>query len=591
MVVATGAAALQDVRLSAPGATEQLETRLRNASLLLSTETETDDVQEVLAAARAEYSRLLGVLYDEGYFGGVITITVDGREAATLSPLDPPPGIDRIDVTVQPGPLYRFSRAEVDPLARGTELPEGFRVGEPARVPAIRGAVESAVRGWRDTGYAKADVAAQTITARHAQERVDAAIDVATGPRVRFGAFDVTGNRNVREDAIRRIAGFPEGERFSPARMERSANRLRDTGAFRSVAMTEAPDLQPGAVMPVTTTVVEELPRRFGFGAEIDSSDGFGLTAFWLHRNLFGGAESLRFDGEIAGVGADLADGGSEGFEGENFSLDVRFVRPATLNPDTDLVLSLSVRDENEPDYSSQSIELSAGFSRNIRDLFTADAAIGYVYSRDEDESGVTEYSLLTFPLRATSDRRDDQLNPTGGWYANASITPFAGLNDASGSGARLRFDGRAYRGLGPEDRFIGAARIQAGSIIGAELTEVPNQYRFYSGGGGTVRGHEFESLGVTLPSGQGSGGASFLGLSLEARVGLRENLQGVAFVDYGYIGENAFPDDTGGDQAGAGLGLRYISPIGPIRLDIAVPVAGESDSDFQFYVGIGQAF
>ncbi len=105
------------------------------------------------------------------------------------------------------------------------------------------------------------------------------------------------------------------------------------------------------------------------------------------------------------------------------------------------------------------------------------------------------------------------------------------------------------------------------------------------------MRGHEFESLGVTLPSGQGSGGASFLGLSLEARAGLRENLQGVAFIDYGYIGENAFPDDTGGDQAGAGLGLRYISPIGPIRLDIAVPGAGESDSDFQFYVGIGQAF
>jgi translocation and assembly module TamA len=95
----------------------------------------------------------------------------------------------------------------------------------------------------------------------------------------------------------------------------------------------------------------------------------------------------------------------------------------------------------------------------------------------------------------------------------------------------------------------------------------------------------------VTLADGQRSGGASFVGFSGEARVGLTESLQSVAFVDYGYIGVDSFPDDTGGDQVGAGLGVRYVTPIGPIRLDVAVPVSGESNSDFQVYVGIGQAF
>lgn len=592
------AEALENIDFAAPGASEQLERRLKNASLLMEVGTETDDVQEILAAARAEYARLLGVLYDEGHFGGVISILVDGREAANLSPLTPPPSISRIQVTVQPGPTYRFSRAEVDPLARGTDLPAGFRVGETAKVPAIRGAVGAAVQGWRDAGYAKADVAGQSIVARHVEETVDASVQVTTGPRVTFGPFRVTGNENVRESAIRRIAGFPEGERFSPARMEQSAKRLRDTGAFRSVSMVEANDLQPGAVMPVTATIIEQLPRRFGFGAEIDSSDGLKASAYWMHRNLFGGAEQLRVDGEIEGIGADLGGGQSDGFAGQDFTFGVSFVRPATLNPDTDLVLSAFISDQNEPDYSSKSIEFGAGFSRNIRDLYTADYGIGYVYSRDEDDSGVTEYSLLTLPLGVMGDFRDNPLNPTRGWFGNLNLTPFAGLNDASGSGARLIADARIYRGFGEfgefgqSDRFIAAGRLQLGSIMGAELTQVPNDWRFYSGGGGTVRGQDYENLGVTLPDGQQSGGASFVGASMEARIGVTEKIQGVGFFDYGYIGEDSFPNDTGGDEAGAGLGIRYITPIGPIRLDVAVPVFGPEDtSSFQFYVGIGQAF
>src|SRR5690606_7478605 len=108
----------------------------------------------------------------------------------------------------------------------------------------------------------------------------------------------------------------------------------RDTGAFRSVAMVEAEDLQPGDVLPITTTVIEELPRRFGFGAEIDSSDGVGVSAFWLHRNFLGGAEQFRVDAEATGLGGFVED--NVGFEGVDYSFGVSFTRPATFNPDTD---------------------------------------------------------------------------------------------------------------------------------------------------------------------------------------------------------------------------------------------------------------
>ncbi|MBM9596206.1 autotransporter assembly complex protein TamA [Roseitranquillus sediminis] len=592
MILAAGAVlaaapvdALRDVRFRTPGASEELERRLESASLLLEIEDEVDDPQEVLAAARAEYGRLLGVLYSQGHFGGVINVLVDGQEAAAISPLSPPREIGQIEVRVQPGPTYLFSDARVVPLAPGTELPSEFAVGEPARTPVIRDAVDAAVEGWREEGHPKAEAGDQDIVARHAQERVEARIGIRPGPQARFGDFIIAGNENVRERAIRRIAGFPDGDTFSPERLERSAERLRRSGAFRSVALVEADTLDPDDTLDITVRLVEERPRRFGFGAEVSTTEGVTLTAFWLHRNLFGGAERFRVDGEVSGLGG--------GTGGVDYTFSANFNRPATFNVNNDLYVRAQVERLEEPSFISNNVTFGAGINRRIGDTFTLSAGVGYRFDHDEDESGeTTEYSLLTFPIEAMADRRDVQLNPTTGWYAEAEVTPFLGLNDAAGSGARLTFDGRVYRGFGEEDRLILAGRFQFGSIVGAELTDVPNAFRFYSGGGGTVRGLDYQSLGVTLDDGTETGGASFLGLSAEARIGVRENLQLVTFADYGFVSDESFLGGEGDDHVGAGLGLRYITPIGPIRLDVATPVTGDdAGGSIQVYVGIGQAF
>lgn len=136
------------------------------------------------------------------------------------------------------------------------------------------------------------------------------------------------------------------------------------------------------------------------------------------------------------------------------------------------------------------------------------------------------------------------------------------------------------------------AFRGQLGSVAGPDLSEAPADYLFYSGGGGSVRGQPYQTLGVELPSGDTVGGRSFVGLSAEARVALTEKIGVVGFADAGYIGSEEFYDGSGTWHSGAGLGLRYATGIGPIRLDVAVPTSGpEVDEDFQVYIGIGQAF
>ena len=581
--VLTGApASAQQATLVAPGAPEALAKSLRGASLVLSTLADGRvPASDVMAAARADYGRLLGALYAEGYYSGVISIRVDGREAAAIPVLDDPTRIGRIEITVQPGLPFRFSRAEVTPLAPGTVLPRGFAAGQPAPSGVISDAVRAGVEGWRDVGHAKAEAAGQEIVADHANATLDARATLAPGPRLRFGPLTVTGNTRVRTERIEEIAGLPEGEIFSPDELSRAAERLRRTGAFRSVTLREAEEPGPGDLLPIGVLVDEEKRRRLGFGAEVSSSEGLRLTGYWLHRNLFGGAERLRFDGEIAGIGGETG--------GEDYRLAVSFARPATFTPDTALTLDALAEQRFEPDYDIRAFEFGAGLSHVFSDTLSGAVSLRYRQSRVEDAAGTTDFSTLTLPISLTWDRRDDRLDPLDGFYIEAEAMPFLGL-ESSGSGARLSADARAYRGFG-DGRFVAAARLQLGSIFGPSLADTPRDFLFYSGGGGSVRGQDYQSLGVTaLPGGIRSGGQHFLGLQAELRASVTEKIGVVAFYDWGYVAAQDWGDAFDGSHAGAGLGLRYNTGIGPIRFDVAVPVSGGGEGA-QFYIGIGQAF
>lgn len=580
-VLAPGAAlALETLRFNTGSAPEEVAENLRGASLLLQAKQDgVTNAQDILSAARADYGRLLSALYASGRYSGVIRIRLDGREAAQISPLSVPARINRAEIVIDPGPPFQFGRTRIAPLADGTELPEGFRAGAPAESPMVGEAVTAAIDGWRDVGHAKADVARQGVQADHRARRLDVDVALAPGPRLRFGRLLLSGESAVREARIRKIAGFPEGEVFSPDDLATVAKRLRRTGTFRSVSLTEAERIGPNNTLDVTAAIVDEKPRRFGFGAEVSTIEGANLSAFWLHRNLLGGAERFRVDGEIGGIGGETG--------GLDYALGARYERPATPTPDTSLYVETGVERLDEPDYLSDQFRFGVGLRRIFSDDLEGELGIEIRHSRVEDVTGVQRFQLLSFPVSATLDRRDNTLNPTDGYYLRAELRPFVGFGDTS-SGGRLFADGRIYQALG--ERVVLAGRAQLGSVVGPSVADAPPDYLFYSGGGGTVRGQSYQSLGVDLGGGLRRGGRSFLGLSGEVRMGLTDRLGVVGFADAGYVGSGSFYDGSGDWHSGAGIGLRYNTGIGPIRLDVAVPVSG-GGSGFQVYVGIGQAF
>ena len=584
LALTAGSSAAQQVRLRAE---ESLRDVLNAASLLRELrDDEEAKAQDFVAAARADYRRLLTALYSEGYYAGVISITIDGREASDIPPLGGPDRIESIVITVRQGPRFDFGTAVVQPLVPGTELPDGFRRGEVAHSEVIEDAVGSARRAWRNAGHAKVRVADESIVARHPERRLDAVVTLAPGPRLTFGPLLITGNENVRTERIRTIAGLPVGEVYSPEEIDRATARLRRTGAFDSVALTEAEVIGPGNTLPLELTVVEAKPRRFGFGAEVSSVEGLTLTGFWLHRNLLGGAERFRVDAEIDGIDDDI--------EGTDYAVRAAFNRPATFGPDTDLYARAEVSRQDEPDYLLDKASAEVGLIRRLTDDITLEYGVGLLRAYEESDVGTRHYTLLTFPVAVEGDFRDDPADAQRGWYLEFDADPFTDL-EAELYGARFYVDGRGYYSFGTEDRFTFAARTQVGSLWGVEYDEAPADFVFYSGGGGTVRGQPYRSLGVDrVVDGDNvtTGGLSFAGVQLEARVQVRPKIEAVGFYDVGHVGETAMPLEQGEWHAGTGIGVRYLTGIGPIRLDLATPATGENAYEqVQVYIGIGQAF
>ncbi|WP_175556955.1 autotransporter assembly complex protein TamA [Shimia gijangensis] len=567
-----------EVVLKAP---ENFEKRLTGASLVFAAKEEgITDSQDIVATAQAEYRRLLGVLYSDGYFGPEISVLIDGREAATLPPFAIIRQVDTVELRVDPGPQFLFGKTDLAPLAPETALPEEFASGHSARTGVITHAASGGVSGWRNIGHAKARVSDQSIIANHDNATLDVDVDLDPGPKLRFGNLRVSGETTVSEDRLVDIISLPSGETFSPQELDRIGKRLRRTGVFRSVSISESDDVGADKTLDIDVRLEDEKPRRLSFGAELESRDGLTLSTTWIRRNLFGGAERLKIDGEISGIGAQTG--------GTDFTVNVELLRPATFQADTDLIVGMKLDSIDDPLYQIDKFVLSASLNRIVSDQLTLSGGVILDASNSLDDYGNRQFRSVGLPARAIWDRRDDELDPSKGYFISGTFMPYASSRDGA-PGLYLFGDSRTYKSVGI-DRVVLAGRLQAGSIVGPSIAETQPDMLFLSGGGGTVRGQPYQSNFVTV-NGRQSGGLSFVGLSGEVRVKTTNTISAVAFYDAGFVGESSSFSGGGNWQSGAGIGLRYHTSIGPIRVDLGWPVRGNTSGGTQLYIGIGQAF
>ena len=570
------------------------ETAARNASALIADEAEpASGAAGLIAKARGDYRRILAGLYNEGYYGGAVSIRIGGVEAASLAPdVNLPDPVD-VTIAVTTGPLFTFRDVAVVNQAPATDDPEdqvelpvmrGFGAGQVAKSSVILTAERLALAAWQQQGYAKAEIIGREVVADHATQTVDARIVVNPGRLAAFGPVNVTGAQAMNPDFIRQQTGLVVGQEYDPDEVIRAQKRLDRLEVFRAARFEAADSIGSDGLLPYQL-IVDELPgRRFGVGATYSTVDGLGVEGYHLWRNLFGQAERLRLDARVASIAWPVDTAEFDYFVGGTFT------KPGFLTPDTDLVAVVSAERTIYPTYTETSAAGRLGLTHFFSDEITFEGGMSFKRARFDDGFGTRDFSTLGLYAGATYDGRDSSVNPTEGFYASGMLEPFYDLRFGR-AGARITIEGRTYFGFSEDDAFILAGRIKGGALVGPDLSEIPPDKLFFAGGGGSVRGYGFKSIGVDNGAGVVTGGRYLLEGSLEARAKVTEDIGIVGFVDGGYVAADTFPglDDL---RLGAGIGARYFTGLGPLRLDLAVPLKKRpGDPDYAIYAGIGQAF
>jgi translocation and assembly module TamA len=553
----------------------------------------------LLAKARGDYRRILGALYADGRYGGTISIKVDGREASNIAPDADLSNPANIVISVQPGPQFLFATARVKNMAPPpidpkdvVDRPEnqGFAPGDIARSTAIVKAERLAVDAWRQQGHPKATIVSREVLADHDNSEVDATIEVDPDRRAAFGPVQVTGTERMDPEFVAFITGLQPGVEYDPDEIERAKKRLSRLEVFRSARIEEADAITSDGLLPITVAVQEQKLRRFGIGGSYSTLDGAGFDAYWLHRNLFGHAERLRFDAKIGGIG-----GQSYNPQDYNYLLGVSFTKPGVYTPDTDFIASLIGERKVLDAYTQTSITADAGFTQVFSDELTGKLTANISKSRfDDDFFGKRDFLTVGLLGGLTYDSRDSKVDPSRGYYLEGLLSPFYEF-EFGNFATKFTAEGRTYYSFDANNRFILAGRLKLGSIVGADVAELPPDQLFFAGGGGSIRGYAYRNVGVNVTRDGETfviGGRSLIESSIEARIRMTDTIGVVGFVDAGYVGEESFPDFAQQMRVGVGAGLRYNTGLGPIRLDFAVPLDRTSDDpSFAFYVGIGQAF
>ena len=570
------------------------ENAVRNASALVADVNEpASGAAGLLAKARGDYRRILAALYDEGYYGGSINILVGGREASGLPPDVDLPDPVAVSIQVNPGPLFHFNNVTILNQAPLTQDPNdfveppsslGYGAGEIAKSSVVIKAEQLALEAWRQQGYAKAEIAKRDVVADHGRSTVDVAITVNPGAKAAFGDIAVDGTERMDPEFTRWMTGISPGQEYDPDDLELAQKRLDRLEVFSTARLRAADAIGADGLLPYNL-IVQELPgRRFGVGATYSTIDGLGLEGFHLWRNLFGHAERLRLDAKIASIAYPID---TAQFD---YQFGGTFTKPGIFTPDTDLVAAISAERTLYPTYTETSATARLGLNHTLTDQISFEGGVEYERSRFDDAFGTRDFSLAGLYGGVTYDGRDDKIDPSSGFYASAAVEPFYEFNYGNPA-ARVSLEGRTYFGFGEDNQFVLAGRLKAGALIGPDLAEIPPDKLFVAGGGGSVRGYGFKSIGVDNGSGTVTGGRYLLEASVEARAKVTKDIGIVGFLDGGYVAADRFPgiEDL---KLGAGIGVRYYTGLGPLRLDLALPLNKRAgDPDYAIYVGIGQAF
>ena len=557
---------------------DQLRPLFDSLSALVQNKGKSANIAQINRRAQDDADVLQELLRGYGYYDA----TVDTRiEPATA-------GRVKVTLTADPGEVYRFTSVELPgidaagPKTAAVRAAFGVKAQDPVSADKVTTGQANLKAELGKQGFAFATVGEPDVTIDHDTHSATLSMAVSPGGPQRFGAIRIEGKKLFGPKHLARIARFRAGEPYDAAKLDDFRRALIATTLVSSVQLVPTPGATPG-----TTDIavkLEPAPKRtIAAEAGYGTGEGARVEVSWQHRNLIRPEGAVTFRG-VLGTREQL--------------LGATLRRSNYKARDRVLTGQIIASHSNLQAYDAKSFTVGLGLERQTNIIWqkkwTWSVGSEFIASDERDQIVSTGASrrrtflIAALPTSLAYDGSDDLLNPTRGYRLAARFSPEASLQDGAFGYAKLQLDASGYVPVG--DRLVLAGRVRAGSIVGASRDRIAPSRRFYSGGGGSVRGYGYQDIGPRDVNNDPVGGRSLAEFALEARA--RFGSFGVVpFFDGGNLYSQALPKFTG-LRYGAGLGVRYYTSFGPIRVDVGTPVNPQKgDARVTVYVSLGQAF
>ena len=540
---------------------------------------------QITRRARADADLLAELLRSHGYYDAVVEPRTEVGAGAAA-------GVVQVVLAAEPGEEYRFASVELPGLAaagpEAAELRKMFAVnpGDPVVAQDVIAAGTALTNALGEHGFAEAKVGQRQIELNHQTHLATLVLPVDPGPVASFGAIRVTGDPPFGARHLATIARFKPGDRFQRSKVDDLRRALIATGLIAAADIQVVPvnggrtvDLAVRLEPAPTRTIAGEVGYGTGQGARVEGS--------WSNRNFFNPEGALTLRGVI-GTNEQLA--------------AVQLRRSNFRRRDQVLGLQALAANQHFDAYRAKTLSLSGNIERQSNFIWHKKWTWSYgaeLLATDEQgvfgPAGIEEtrtFLIAAAPLILGYDDSDSLLDPTRGFRLTGRLAPEISAHGGRFTYARGQVDASAYRPV--SERIVAAGRIRVGTILGAGVYDIAPSRRFYSGGGGSVRGYGYQRLGPLDVDDDPIGGRGLAEFALEARIRLERfggNFGVVPFIDGGSLTTELLPSLKDWRFA-AGLGLRYYSSFGPIRIDVGVPLNRQKgDGPVAVAVSLGQAF
>jgi translocation and assembly module TamA len=610
---------------------DTVEGALEDASNLYKLrETPPPDGESLVQRATSDFGPLVDAMWGAGYYNGRVSLVVAGvplelgqdrrGAAAAAASAYRNRGTVPIKVIAETGPRFKLRSILVVDQATGrpfnpATVPNSvlkLNAGDPARAADLRAANARLVDYFRNQSRPLVKAPLPQPVVDHATETVDVAFPVNAGPRAGIGEVSLSGPKTFDQAIVRSFIYLDQGEPYTPKALADTRKSIAQIPAVGSVRIREGERLDAAGNLPIFVEVTDRARNLVGASAGFSTLDGPTGRAYYENRNLFGGAERLRVEG--AAFLAPRNDGTRIRKVGDFKASDIgarftfSFLKPALGGTHWDFLLDgLAERNRTGGGrfggYTVRDAGATAGLRYRVDETLSFQGGLKYERGQTSDVLGQVDYQLIGAPLTIRYDTTDKPLDPSRGIRLTGTVTPYPSFLGSSVGFTRANASASAYYALDEDARYILAGRAGLGSLFGApnDISNIPSNYRFYTGGVGSIRGYRAQTVGPSGPLGFTVGGRTQFDASLEARIKVTDTIGVAPFVDVGGAYRDLAPRfgnsrgngrERGDTRASAGLGLMYYTGIGPIRVDVAAPLnPRRGDKRLALYVSIGQSF